>query len=419
MRFIYLILVAFAAPVAAFLAWLRGVRDPNRRERLADRFGFVQATFDKPVIWVHAASMGEVQAGVGLVRCLVERYSHHQILITTMTATGAARVRAMFGESVTHAYLPYDLPSAVKRFFDRVRPRLAVILETELWPNVLRESKRRNILVLVASARISPRTEARYRRMAGLFRAVLNEGVTIAAQTAADAQRFELLGATAVQVVGNIKFDIDIPDTVLQAGAMWREKFGARFVWVAGSTHEGEETAAIEAHRQLLEQHGDALLILAPRHPQRFDEVQGLLRSSGLEFAMRSTNAPILAAVSIMLVDTLGELLNFYAAADLAFVGGSLVPIGGHNLLEPAALGVGVLCGPHISSTQESATLLAKASALIMVHSAEELAAHVMSLSSDSQGRAELGRRALVVVQENRGALARTMELIARRLPLV
>jgi 3-deoxy-D-manno-octulosonic-acid transferase len=293
MRVIYLILICFAAPVAALMAWVRGLRGPARRERLADRFGRPPLAIRGPVLWVHAASMGEVQAGVVLVRQLLARYPVHQIVMTTMTTTGAARVQALFPERVTHCYLPYDVPFAVRGFLDRVHPDSALILETELWPNLLRECRARRIPVVVASARISPRTAKSYRRLASLFRDVLRDGVTIAAQTIDDAERFTALGADVVQVTGNIKFDIEIPEQVRSTGAALRQQFGKRFVWVAGSTHPGEEEAAIAVHRKLLAQHGDALLVLVPRHPQRFDDVRSLLATSGLRFVARSTAASV------------------------------------------------------------------------------------------------------------------------------
>jgi 3-deoxy-D-manno-octulosonic-acid transferase len=400
--------------VAALIAWLRGLRDPARRERLADRFGRPQFALTQPVLWIHAASMGEVQAGAALVRQLLTRYPNYQIVMTTMTTTGAARVKSLFPERVTHCYLPYDLPFAVRGFLNRAQPQLAVILETELWPNLLRECQRRQIPVVVASARISPRTANWYRRLASLFRDVLGDGVLIAAQTTVDAERFKLLGAVNVQVIGNIKFDIEIPDQVRMVGAELRKQFGERFVWVAGSTHAGEEEAVIEAHRKLLEQRPDALLIMVPRHPQRFDEVRGALSKSELRFVSRACGAAVTNDVSVLLIDTMGELLNFYACADVAFVGGSLVPVGGHNLLEPAALGVPILCGPHMFATQDIADQMREAGGLAQVLSAQNLIDEVLRLATDAPLRQQLATRASAVVLANRGALSRTMEIVAR-----
>jgi 3-deoxy-D-manno-octulosonic-acid transferase len=360
--------------------------------------------------------MGEVQAGAALVGQLLARYPTHHIVMTTMTTTGAARVRSLFAERVTHCYLPYDVPFAVRGFLDRAQPQLAVILETELWPNLLSACRRRQIPVLIASARISLRTANTYRRLAGLFRHAL-AGVTVAAQTQDDAERFKALGAADVQVNGNIKFDIEIPEQVRRAGADLRAQFASRLVWVAGSTHGGEEAAAIAAHRRLLEQRRDALLILVPRHPQRFDEVRGLLGKSGLQFVTRSSGAAVTREVTILLVDTMGELLHFYAAADVAFVGGTLVPIGGHNLLEPAALGVPTLCGPYVSNAQDVADRLINAGAVMQVHSGTELSVALLKLHANEELRARTGRSALQAIGENRGALSRLMQLIGARVP--
>jgi 3-deoxy-D-manno-octulosonic-acid transferase len=412
MRLIYLILICFAAPVAALMAWLRGLRDSSRRERLADRFGRPEIAVAQPTLWVHAASMGEVQAGAVLVRELLKRHPQRRIVMTTMTTTGAARVKSLFQDRVTHCYLPYDLPFAVRGFLDRVRPERALILETEMWPNLLHECVRRKIPVTIASARISPRTAVRYRRLRGLFADVLASGVRVAAQTEADAERFKALGATDVQVTGNIKFDIEIPDAVRSAGTELRKSLGRSFVWVAGSTHPGEEQAALDAHRRLLEQRRDALLILVPRHPQRFGEVRQLLDKSGVEFALRSSGR-VTGSDAVLLVDTMGELLSFYAVADLAFVGGSLVPVGGHNLLEPAALGLPILCGPHMSNAQDVADRLWQTGAIKRVESEKELSAALLELAADANLRAHIGTQGLAAVANNRGAVERALRLVA------
>lgn len=419
MRIIYLILICFAAPVAAVVALLRGLRDPSRRERVRDRLGRPQLPQGAPVLWVHAASMGEVQAGASLVRELLNRYPNRHIAMTTMTTTGAARVKTLFDanfrERVTHCYLPYDLPFAARGFLDRARPESAIILETELWPNLLRECVRRGVPVLIASARISPRTATRYRKLRGLFRDVLANGVRVGAQSAADAQRFKALGATDVRVTGNIKFDFEIADDARKKGATLRKQLERRFVWVAGSTHAGEEEAALAAHRELLVQRPDALLILAPRHPQRFDDVRRLVEHSGLTFVTRSSGARIVEATTVLLLDTMGELLHFYACADLAFVGGSLAPVGGHNLLEPAALGVPVLCGPHMASAQDIADLLWNSGAARRIESAEELKREVLTLESDAMQRRIMSERGFTTVRDSRGALARTLQLVTVR----
>jgi 3-deoxy-D-manno-octulosonic-acid transferase len=415
MRLIYLILMTFAAPVAAFVAWRRGLANVERRESLADRFGHPQITVLKPVLWVHAASMGEVQAGVVLIKRLLAQYPGHQVVVTTQTTTGAARVRAVFGDQVQHCFLPYDLPIAVNGFLNRLQPKLALILETELWPNLLRACRQRGIPIVIASARISPRSFERYRKLASLFKPVLSQDVVIAAQTAEDTARFKFLGAGDVRMMGNIKFDIDIPEAARTSGAEFRALNAGRFIWVAGSTHSSEEEAALVAHRRLLQVHPAALLVLVPRHPQRFDDVRALLARSGLNYVARSSNATIESSTSVLLVDTMGELLNFYAAADVAFVGGSLVPVGGHNLLEPAALSVPILAGPHLSNAQDIADRMLAAGAARCVKSTEALGDAVLKWANDAQARLHAGQRGAEVVNANRGAVDRVMALIEER----
>jgi 3-deoxy-D-manno-octulosonic-acid transferase len=418
MRWLYLILICFAAPVAALLAGWRGLRDPSRRERLADRFGKPDVVPGEPTIWVHAASVGEVQAGAVLVKRLLDRYPSYRVVMTTMTGTGAARVKALFPQRVIHCYVPYDLPCAVQGFVQRVQPKLAVILETELWPNLLRACAAKQIPVLIASARISLRTAGHYRRLAGLFRPVLRH-VVVAAQTEADAERFRQLGAAHVEVAGNLKFDMDIPDSVRRTGSAWRRDFGTRFVWVAGSTHEGEEQMALAAHRQLLQTSPNALLILVPRHPQRFDRVRSLLADGGLPWVSRANGLPVGPNVAILLLDTMGELLAAYAAADLAFVGGSLVAVGGHNLLEPAALALPVLCGPHTNNTAEIAHLMLEQGAARQVASGQALAEVLVTLSADPVSRAGMAASAQRVVAHNAGSVARIETALSRLLPRV
>jgi len=420
LRIIYLILICFAAPVATLVAWLRGLGDSSRRVRLADRWGRPAVAVDPDAaipktIWVHAASLGEVQAGAVLIREILARYPRHRVVVTTMTSTGAARVRSLFADRVTHCYLPYDLPFAVRGFLNRVRPQASIILETELWPNLLRACAADRIPVLVASARISPRTAASYRRLRRLFADSLRE-VVVAAQTPGDAERFRALGAGDVRVLGNLKFDIEIPQAVRDTGGSLRADFARRFVWVAGSTHAGEEAVALAVHRRLRERITDALLIVVPRHPQRFDEVRALLAAGSLPFATRTNFTSMRSDVAVLLGDTLGELLNFYAAADVAFVGGSLVPVGGHNLLEPAALGVPILCGPFLESTRDVATLLIGVGAAIQVASETELATQLQQWAMDPALRRVAGQCGIQVVVDNRGAVTNLLALFATQL---
>jgi 3-deoxy-D-manno-octulosonic-acid transferase len=413
-RILYSWLAYLLAPAyLAALLW-RGLRERGYWRGLGQRFGF-GTRLAHETIWIHAASVGEVQAAAPLVHAL-HRASDLALLITTTTATGAARARALFaatGAEVRH--VPLDLPGAVRRFLARTRPRLAVILETEIWPNLYHQCAAQAVPLVLANARLSARSMHRYRLVAPLIRRTLACAQLIAAQSAADAQRFCVLGAAAerVRVIGNLKFDCSVPnETAARAQALRARYVGARAAWVAGSTHEGEERIVLAAHATVRETFAAALLILVPRHPQRFEEVASSLARSGEPFLRLSRNEIGADTPAILLGDTLGQLLELYAAADVAFVGGSLVPIGGHNLLEPAALGRPILTGPHNANGAEIARLLVARGAARIVHDAGELAASVTQLLSNPQERERMGANGQGVVQENRGALERLLSLL-------
>ena len=416
MRLLYVALTWLAAPLVMALEGWKALWNPEYRGRQRQRLGFVAPAPPPGGLWVHAVSVGEVQAAAGLVRALRQRYPELPVTITTVTPTGAQRAKVLFGDSVGHGYLPYDLPGAVRRFLDRVRPGVAIILETEIWPTLYHELGRRGIPLVIASARLSTRSVDRYKLFAGLLRDTLSHGVAIGAQTAADAERFLAIGAAAdrVRVTGNVKFDLEIPPESVAAGRVFRAAAApSRPVWIAGSTHDGEEEAALDAHALVREGHPGALLILVPRHPQRFEAVRGLLRRRGLGFAQRSGGRAPGPEDAVFLVDTLGELQMFYAAADVAFVGGSLVPVGGHNLLEPAVLGMPMVSGPHTQNAQDVAELLQQCGALRIVRSREELAQRVAAWFDDA-GRARAdGERGRQAVAQSRGAVARLVEMIA------
>lgn len=415
LRLIYTVLVVLLAPFVLLATAWRGIRDPAYRDRLGERLGYTPLRFDGPVIWVHAVSMGEVQAAAPLIRELLRRHADRQLLVTTATPTGAARVKALFADSVRHAYLPYDTPGAVNRFLKRVRPHVAIVMETEVWPNLFRACTRRRVPIVMASARLSQKSERRLRWLSGLFQSVLTGDVTIAAQTQVDADRFIALGADPmrVPVVGNIKFDVEIPPDLAPRGKALREaQFTHRFVWVAGSTHETEEQVVLDAHMEVRERLPGALLVMVPRHPQRFAPVRQWLAAQGVAFAVRSSGAAVSSSDQLLLVDTLGELLLFYAAADVAFVGGSLVPVGGHNLLEPAALAVPVLVGPHNFNAPDIARLLFANGGALQVNTAQELSAAVVELALDARRRRDMGAHGIAIVTANRGALLEVLDLI-------
>src|SRR3954464_8265666 len=342
MRLLYIVIAYLLAPVVLAAQAMRGFRDRSHWEGFAQRFGLGDEVQGGRSIWVHAVSVGEVQAAAPLVHALRAKFPDVPLVVTAGTATGRARARALF-KDVDVRYVPIDLPGSVRRFFARVRPRLAVILETEIWPNLYHRCGQLEVPLVMASARISPRSVKSYRRLVGLFRQALSNGIFIAAQSEQDAERFRSIGASPdrTHVVGNIKFDFGLPPNIEAQGAELRRLLGMdRPVWVAGSTHAVEEDVLLAAHRSVRARFAQALLVLVPRHPPRFAEVAAALKERGINFVTRSSGAPLSGATEVFLVDRLGELVAFYAAADVAFVGGSLVPIGGHNLLEPASLGL-------------------------------------------------------------------------------
>lgn len=414
-RTLYTLLFHLGLPLVALRLFLRGRKAPAYRERIGERFALGLPPLRPGGIWVHAVSVGESIAAAPMIRALLERYPQLPITVTCMTPTGSERIKAMFaGEPrIQHCYLPYDLPWAAGRFLDRARPKLAVIMETELWPNHIHQCSKRGIPVALANARLSERSARGYARFAGLTRPMLAQMSLIAVQTEAEAQRFRDLGARpeCVEVTGSIKFDLKIDEQLLPRARALREQWGAaqRPVWIAASTHDGEDALVLAAHKQLLEMHGDALLILVPRHPERFDAVHALCRE---QFATvrRSSGAVVEAQTRVLLGDTMGELLFLYALADIAFVGGSLVPRGGHNPLEPAALALPVIMGPHVFNFLEISGMLKAAGALQEVDDAEGLAMAVRRLIELPRDARRMGEAGVAVMRANQGALQRLLE---------
>jgi len=434
MRKLYSAVICCLAPLAFAQVLWRGLRERGYWSGLRERFGFGADIGSASSIWVHAVSLGEMSAAAPLIRALRERHPGTPMVLTTATPAGRARAAALFAGAADIRYLPYDTPAAVRRFMARIRPGIAVIMETELWPNLLAACARAGVPVALASARLTARSVSRYRRLGRLFSAVFTENVLVAAQSAEDAARFVEIGANAarVRVVGNVKFDLNIGAQLIAQGRLLRQAFGSgRCAWVAGSTHAGEDEALLRAHKQVLEKQPRALLMLAPRHRDRFETVAALLVKSGLRFERRSSSAGppergalaqgalaqgALAQCQVLLVDTLGELSMMYAAADVAFVGGSLVPVGGHNLLEPAALGLPLLTGPFQDNNREIAALLAARGAAAVVADETQLAEALLSLFADAARRRRMGEAGMLIVAANRGSVAALADIIAEML---
>jgi 3-deoxy-D-manno-octulosonic-acid transferase len=419
---LYTLLLYLLAPAVLLrLAW-RGLRAPAYLRRWPERFAVIEPPLGERVIWVHAVSVGEVQAAEPLVRALLEQYGAYSILLTTVTPTGSARVTGLFGNEVAHVYAPYDLPDAVARFFDRVRPQLAVIMETELWPNLFHACHARRIPLLLVNARLSARSHTGYRRVRWLVHQVLGNVTQIAAQGEIDAARFIALGAESgkVRVIGNLKFEQRISPGLLERAVVLRREWGAgRPVWIAASTHEGEEDLMLDVFSLIRKSFPDCLLVIVPRHPERFEAVAGLCRRRGFSVRLRSEAQPCTGDIQVFIGDSMGELPLFYAASDVAFVGGSLVRHGGHNLLEPAALGIPVVTGPHVFNFTEITRLLCAAGACRKVETVTGLERVVREWLEDTSERHAAGASGREVVEKNRGALAAVLEMIGQQLGYV
>jgi 3-deoxy-D-manno-octulosonic-acid transferase len=384
------------------------------------RFGFVPPLPGRlRPLWIHAVSVGEAQAAAPIVQALATAHPELPIVVTTTTPTGRDRVALALGTQVIHRYMPYDLPAAVARFLSRIRPRMLVVMETELWPNLLAACEQRDVPVLIANMRLSARSARGYHRFAALTHEMLNRIDAIAAQSQEDATRILALGAPVecVRVTGSVKFDLRIPASVREQGQALRRCFGTqRSVWIAASTHEGEETQVLEAFTRVLRQVPDCLLVLVPRHPERFQAVAALARRQGYAVALRTRGSAGLESADVFIGDTMGELPLFFAASDVAFVGGSLVPVGGHNVLEPAALGLPVLVGRHVFNFAGITRALLETGACWQVDAAAELGERVAQLLADGNLRHNMGDAGRAVVEKNRGALQRVTAFIDEQL---
>jgi 3-deoxy-D-manno-octulosonic-acid transferase len=414
---LYTLLHYLATPFLFLRLWCLGARHPGYRRGWPERLGFVRiAEPARPRLWVHAVSVGEAQAAAVLVREIAARFPGIEVVMTTTTPTGADCVTRELGQAVIRFFFPFDLPGAMRRFLERVRPVAVVIMETELWPNMLAECRRLRVPVLLANARLSPRSYRGYRRIAGVTRDLLRQLDRIAAQSAEDAERFVRLGADpgSVSDAGNLKFDADPPAGLSEQAAALRPVLGhGRPVWIAGSTHEGEEPLILSAQRALKARHRELLLVLAPRHPERFGRVYGFCEEQGFETSRRSRGDACTPATEVLLLDTMGELALFYGAADVAFIGGSLVAIGGHNPLEAARLSVPVVTGPFITNFTAIYGNLLGAGGAFVAADAGALAERVSGLLSAPELRRESGARGRRVVLDNRGARERILAILS------
>jgi 3-deoxy-D-manno-octulosonic-acid transferase len=414
---VYSLLLYLLLPLALLRLVWRSRHAPAYRQRWQERIGLYRGQDLRAGAWIHAVSVGEVQAAQPLIKHLLDRHSGDGVMVTTTTPTGSRRLRDLFEDRVRHVYTPFDLMPVMNRFLDAVQPGSVVVMETEIWPNMLRACERRGIPVVLANARLSARSAQGYARLGGFTSQTLGRFAVIAAQGPDDAERFRKLGAPSerVEVTGSIKFDVRQPASLLEQAEVMRRSWGAdRPVWIAASTHEGEEEPVLKAHRTIIRRHPRALLVLVPRHPERFDRVAALIGREGLTFARRSAGTPCGPHVSVFLGDTMGELPVFLAAGDAAFIGGSLVPVGGHNLLEAGAVGVPAAIGPHVFNFSQITELLVQKGAAIQVANEDELARCIGEWLGDAAARTAVGENGRRVVEQNRGALQRLLAIVER-----
>lgn len=415
LRYLYSFAIVLAMPFIFLKLYLRSFKLPAYRSRWLERLGYATAQLPSEGIWLHAVSVGEVVAALPLINALLTSYPQLPITVTTTTPTGSQRLKQSMGDKVTHIYMPYDLSLTLQPIFNKLRPRLMIVMETELWPNLLHQCQQREIPVVIVNGRISDKSLVGYARIKNFTAAMLNQVTMICAQSVQDAERFKILGLAANKVVvsGNLKFDVQISDVQQQLGKELKTSVGNRIIWIAASTHAGEETKVLAAFKELRQQHPDLLLLLVPRHPDRFNEVATVIEQADLTYVRRSADVVCTNDIAVLLGDTMGEMNVFYSAADIALVCGSLMPIGGHNLLEPASAGVAILTGPYFSNFQEITEKLLENNAVVVVQDHAQLCAQMLLWLNEPQQRAAYGKRALAVIEKNRGATAKVLNKLA------
>jgi len=415
LRALYSLVIRLALPISLYYLVWRGLRQNEYFDRWSERFALYRSPPIPDCLWLHAVSVGEVNAAIPLVNAIRAAHPQRRLLVTTTTPTGSARVRALWGDWALHVYLPYDLPGAVRNFLDHFRPAIALVMETEIWPNLFAELQRRNVPAIIANARLSERSFKAYRPIAPLVRITMATIDHVAAQSEADAARYRRLGAPAerVHATGNLKYDLPFDEHLPEQAKAWRSRWGlGRPVWIAASTHPDEEAAVLQAHRAVLARFPDALMLWAPRHPERFGAAASASARAGFRVATRRNDSLPYPDSEVFVIDTLGELMAFYAAADVAFVGGSLQEIGGHNLLEPAAFGVPALVGPHTFNFIDITELLLGTGSVQRIADAASLGTKLCELLADPKERSRRGEAGRLRIESERGALARTLTLV-------
>lgn len=416
-RGLYSGLFLLAVPFVLLRLMIRSIKQPNYRRRFHERFGFIKVT-DTPSIWIHTVSVGETIGASPLIEQLIQQFPHDTIYVTTTTPTGSAQVIKYFGDRVAHSYLPYDMPHCIKRFVKRAQPRLSIMMETEVWPNLLYVCQQNQIPTLLANARLSEKSCLGYRRLGHMAGDLFNLFTHIAAQSELDAKHFKQLGVypDKITVTGSIKFDRDISTNIKHQATQLRTRWqlAKRPIVMAGSTREGEEVFILDAFQKIKKQHPDTFFILVPRHPERCDQIAKQCESAGFTYQKRSRQTDAIAQYDMLLGDTIGEMLLLYALADIAYVGGSLVNTGCHNVLEPAALGMPIITGPYIRNFKVICGLLERAGGQTIVHNSDELTTVINTLIADATKATQMGHNAQGVYQSNKGATQKHLALITQ-----
>nr|SPS06970.1 Three-deoxy-D-manno-octulosonic-acid transferase domain protein [Candidatus Nitrotoga fabula] len=411
-RRIYAFLLWFLLPYVFFHLLWRGRKQPEYLQHIGERFGCYSARNEKPLIWLHAVSVGETRAVASLVQCLREKYPKYQLLFTHTTPTGRFASEQLYGSDVLRVYLPYDYSFAVKRFLKHFRPDIGILMETEVWFNLIHFCHTMHIPLLLLNARLSEKSAARYARYPNLTRSGLCELSCISAQSEADASRFSALGANNVSVMGNLKFDVHPSSAMQQCGADLRTLFGEkRKIFLAASTREGEEALLLSMLQQV--RIPDLLVVIVPRHPQRFDAVADMCAQQGVRFQRKSQGGPILPDTHVVLGDSMGELTAYYTACDLAFIGGSLLPFGGQNLIEACVLGKPVIIGPYTYNFEQASQLAVESGAAVRIQNVAELAQNLQNLLANSELLISMGQAGKNFVHMHRGATKKAIQNVA------
>lgn len=416
MRFFYTILFYLLVPLILLRLYWRGFKAPEYRKRWLERLAVYKQKYSTEVIWIHAVSVGEAEAMFPLVKRLQKQYPSDNFLITTTTPTGSARVQAVLSDTVSHVYLPYDVPYVVKRFLTTFKPKIAIIMEKEIWPNLYAHCAENNIPLMIINARLSENSAKGYKKIPALIKPALSCVSRISTQTEEDRIRFIEIGAKEELTVvsGNLKFDLENNELLIQQAHDIKESlFANRFVWIIASTHEGEEELFFEIYPQLKKQIPELLLMVVPRHPERFPVVKQLAEKRELSTCMRSSGDLCHDDIDVYIADTMGELKLLFGAADICFVGGSMVPVGGHNILEPAAMNIPIMFGPHMVNFKEIAKNVLDLKAAAQCANKEQISKTVIQLYNDLEYRQNMVSRAKRFLDNNQGATERVARLVS------